>query len=396
MRRVTTPHDDATRRTRTARRILAGALALALVSAALLGARAWFFGFDDGEFASEPLPDGGAVRMRRLWGGDAPEAELQRLDAEGRVLWRASIENVSSPYVLVVGERALTRMTRRPFEHAWLRSYALDTGALAWEQPCDDSGDGFSYTTRLWVLDAERVLEVVPTREGSRLRLRELERGTLRWDVPGPAHAPGVRIALRTFGGAWFLDSDDGVTSARLDLADGSLDRGAPSDALAVCRTSEDVVHLAQSGELAARDASGHDVTLGRLRASGRIQCARDGSHLFVAWTDDDPTGESAPTAPILTRRHAIALGPSSTGLLALVRDGDVVWALESAWGFIDIGITPPSDGARWAPHTEGAFLVGEVVEAPRFVHDEVGYEGGRRAPVQIDRATGVASSGAQ
>ncbi|MBN8612560.1 MAG: hypothetical protein J0L92_18340 [Deltaproteobacteria bacterium] len=393
---MTTPHHEATRPTRTAWRVLAGALVLVLVSGALVGARVWFFGIEDGDFATEPLADGGAVRLRRLWGGDAaPEAELQRVDADGRVLWAASIENVTTPYVLIIGDRVLTRMTRRPFVHAWLRSYALDSGALAWEQPCDDSGDGFSYTTQLTVIDRERVLEIVPTREGSRLRLRELERGALRWDVAGPAHAPGARIALRTFGGAWFLDSDDGVTSARLDLEDGSLDPGAPSDALGVCRTSDDVVHLARSGELVVRDASGHDVTLGRLRTSGRIVCARDGADLFVAWTDDEPTGQSSPTVPALTQRDHIALGASSTGLLALVCDRAVVWAIESAWGYLDVGITPPSDVARWTPRTDGTSLVGEVVEAPRFVHDEVGYEGGRHAPVRIERATGLASAGA-
>lgn len=392
---VTTPHEERALPTRAAWRALAIAIALVLLAAALVGARVWFFGIGDGDFATEPLADGGAVRMRRLWGGDsAPEAELQRVDADGRVLWQASIENVTSPYMLVVGDRVLTRMTRRPFVHAWLRSYTLDSGALEWEQPCDDSGAGFSYTTQLTAIDPERVLELVPTREGSRLRLRELESGTLRWEVAGPAHSLGARTAVRTYGGAWFLDSDDGVTSARLDLDDGSLDLGAPSDAVAVCRTSVDVVHLARSGALVSRDADGHEVTLGHLRPSGRIQCARDGTDLFVAWTDDDPTGESTPTAPALTHRDRIEPSASSTGLLALVRDGAVVWALESAWGYVDVGITPPSDVARWAPGGDGTFLTGEVVEAPRFVHDEVGYEGGRHALIRIERATGVTSPG--
>jgi hypothetical protein len=366
---------------------------LAVASAAGVAALYALRVVEAGDFSHTELAEGGSLHLRRLEGpSGTAEAELQRHDAAGRVLWRAPIENVTEPHLVVVGRRVLTRVTRPPFEHAWLHAYDLETGVRQWAQPCDDLGSWIPDPLQLVTIDEGRVLEVVHLGGGSRLRLRELEQGTLIWDVGGPWLEEWTRLRVRRHRDALFLERTDGVSSARLDVATGSLDFSAPSEAISVCRTSDDeVVYLGPGRTLTWRARGGAPVTLGRLRATGRVRCARDGADLFITWSDEDPTGESSPTVPALSVLDRIDASETTTGVLALIREGAVRWAIHSGWGFVDVGIDAPTDDDPGVPTREGDVLVGRVVEAPRFVGEEVGDEGGRSAPIRIDAATGRA-----
>lgn len=339
---------------------------------------------DAGSFADLPI-EGGLITLRRLEGPDgAPEGELQRRGPGGEVRWRRPIENVSDPYALLAGDVVLARVTRPPFDHHWLHAYDLATGAPRWIVPDDAIGARSDFV----LLDPLHLLSIEYRGHGSWIRLRELERGAIAFEVAGPV-VDWDRLDVRRHDGHVYLDRRSGVSSHELDLRRGALDRGAPADASSVCRTAAEVLFIARDERLVRRTPAGDETLLGRLSA-GRLRCAREADAIFVAWSDDDPSGLSSPTTPELRASRTLELQPGDTGLLAMLRDDSVVWVLASRWGWIDVGIAAPTDEAAGTPRREGSHLVGDVVEEERFVGEEVGYEGGRRAPLRIEEASGA------
>lgn len=375
---------------------IAGVVAVAM--AMLAGGAALLVVHETGsEWGRTPLPDGGQVSIRVLDGpSGSPEGELQRRDAAGRVLWRATIEHPSSPMLTLLGEHVICRVTFGDFTHHSLRAYDLSTGRLRWEVDDDEvaSDEDFYSMDRLAIapLGDDALLEIQHRGSSAWLRVRELATGAVRFELPGPALEQWTRLAVHASDGHVYLEREDGVSSAELDAATGALRSLAPADATSTCRTVADVVYRAPDGGVHVRELTGMgDRVIGTL-APGRLRCGRRDARLYVSWAADvEPSGRSTPTTPELSSISSIAPVEGATGAAYALEGDALVWGVSTAWGELDLDLDPPSDGFVTGPALdESGRLRARVVEDARFVGEEVGYEGGREAAVTLDASTGL------
>lgn len=382
--------------------VIVGALTLAGIATVagvmLVGGRALLVVHETGsEWGRTSLPDGGQVSIRVLDGpSGSPEGELQRRDAAGRVLWRATIEHPSSPMLTLLGEHVLCRVTYGDFTHHSLRDYDLATGRLRWEVDDDEVARDEDYFSMdglgIAPLGDDALLEIQHRGSSAWLRIRELSTGAVRAELPGPALEQWTRLVVRTYDGHVYLERADGVSSVELDPATGALRSLAPADATSVCRTTADVVYRAPDGSVHVRVLTGaEDRVIGSL-PPGTLHCGRRDARLYVSWAADvEPSGRSTPTTPELASVSSIAPTEGATGTAYALEGDMLVWGVASAWGELDLDLDPPSEDGAGGPalDTHGR-LVARVVEDERFVGEEVGYEGGREASVLLDVNTGL------